>query len=277
MYGNKGMGYERQTSKFKSAFGDLPPPSKSKKYAGNQRKPVSFFDSQKMDGYTVPANQEMDGEDDYQIDINNAESPPGQERASESEIVESDPSGMLQQQEPDVSVSPPQKAKKGSALEEQKGQTSNLAEPGDDREPKLFVDVNVANFGLQRIVVYDGDTVESLVADFVKRCPIDEFMVEKLKLLLQQQMDGVLERIEEDDDQEASDEDEMGVRGKKGSIKKDEEGRASTGRLQPEKVNSEPFNLSASSPKQQQPQPVYPVDLGTEEDDAQEESKGQTM
>ena len=74
-------------------------------------------------------------------------------------------------------------------------------------------------------------------------------MVEKLKLLLQQQMDGVLERIEEDDDQEASDEDEMGVRGKKGSIKKDEEGRASTGRLQPEKVNSEPFNLSASSPK----------------------------
>ena len=71
-----------------------------------------------MDGYTVPANQEMDGEEDYQIDINNAESPPGQERASESEIAESDPSGIMQNQEPDVSVSPPQKAKKGSALEE---------------------------------------------------------------------------------------------------------------------------------------------------------------
>ena len=50
------------------------------------------------------------------------------------------------------------------------------------------MDVNVANFGLQRIVVYDGDTVDSLVADFVKRCPIDDFMIEKLKLLLQQQM-----------------------------------------------------------------------------------------
>ena len=199
MYGSKGMGYERQTSKFKSAFGDLPKPTKSKKYSGNQRKPVSFFDSQKMDGYTVPANQEMDGEEEYQIDINNAESP-GQERASESEIAESDPSGIMQSQEPDVSVSPPQKAKKGSALEEQKGHPSNPADPSDDREPKLFVDVNVANFGLQRIVVYDGDTVESLVTDFVKRCPIDEFMVEKLKLLLQQQMDGVLERIEEDDD-----------------------------------------------------------------------------
>ena len=76
--------------------------------------------------------------------------------------------------------------------------------------------MNVANFGLQRIVVYDGDTVESLVADFVKRCPIDEFMIEKLKLLLQQQMDGVLERIDEDEDVEASDDDENG-QGKKSS------------------------------------------------------------
>ncbi len=70
----------------------------------------------------------------------------------------------------------------------------------DEREPKLYVDVNVANFGLQRIIVYEGDTVDSLVADFVKRCPIDEFMVEKLKTLLQQQIDGVLERIDEDED-----------------------------------------------------------------------------
>lgn len=71
--------------------------------------------------------------------------------------------------------------------------------PQDDREPKLYVDVNVANFGLQRIVVYEGDTVDSLVADFVKRCPIDELMVERLKELLKKQMDGVLDRIEEDD------------------------------------------------------------------------------
>ena len=79
-------------------------------------------------------------------------------------------------------------------------------------------------------------------------------------------MDGVLERIEEDDDQEASDEDEMGVRAKKSSSTKklDEEGRASTGKLQTEKVNSEPFELSAGSPQQQK----QTVDLGTEEDDA---------
>lgn len=67
--------------------------------------------------------------------------------------------------------------------------------------------MNVANFGLKRIIVYEGDTVESLVADFVKRCPIDEAMMEKLKLLLKQQMDGVLERIDEDEDN-PEDEDE---------------------------------------------------------------------
>ena len=73
--------------------------------------------------------------------------------------------------------------------------------------------MNVANFGLQRIVVYEGDTVESLVADFTKRCPIDEFMVEKLKTLLQQQIDGVLERIDEDED----------ISGEEGDFQEDEE------------------------------------------------------
>lgn len=56
--------------------------------------------------------------------------------------------------------------------------------PLDDREPKLFVDVNVANFGLKRIIVYEGDTVDSLVEDFVKRCPIDEPMIDRLRDLL---------------------------------------------------------------------------------------------
>jgi len=56
----------------------------------------------------------------------------------------------------------------------------------DERDPKLYVDVNVANFGLQRIIVYEGDTVDSLVNDFIKRCPIDDYMIEKLKNLLQQ-------------------------------------------------------------------------------------------
>ena len=69
---------------------------------------------------------------------------------------------------------------------EPKGDGEKGGEAADEREAKLYVDVNVANFGIKRIIVYEGDTVESLVSDFVKRCPIDDFMIEKLKLLLQQ-------------------------------------------------------------------------------------------
>lgn len=60
--------------------------------------------------------------------------------------------------------------------------------------------MNVANFGRQKIVIYEGDTVDGVVSDFVRRCPIDEFMAEKLKSLLQQQMNNMLERIDEDEE-----------------------------------------------------------------------------
>jgi hypothetical protein len=39
------MGGGRQSNKFKSAFGDLPPPPKKKNVQGNSRKPRSFFDT----------------------------------------------------------------------------------------------------------------------------------------------------------------------------------------------------------------------------------------
>ena len=74
------------------------------------------------------------------------------------------------------------------------------AADANGREEKLIVDVNVANFGRQKIVIYEGDTVEGVVSDFVRRCPIDEFMAEKLKSLLQQQMNNMLERIDEDEE-----------------------------------------------------------------------------
>lgn len=77
----------------------------------------------------------------------------------------------------------------------------------DNREPKLYVEVNVANFGLKRIIIYEGDTVESLVAAFVKNCPIDAAMTEKLKTLLQEEMNGVLERIIENDEGDEEGED----------------------------------------------------------------------
>ena len=133
----------------------------------------------------------MEGDDEFQIDLQNNDSP-GTQGASSQGLAEADP--RADQARPDSAAAQPRAA--SPAQEEKKSQpaapTADPQSPGEqspgleDREPKLFVDVNVANFGLQRIIVYDGDTVDSLVADFVKRCPIDEFMVEKLKLLLQQ-------------------------------------------------------------------------------------------
>jgi len=105
-------------------------------------------------------------------------------------------------------------AENGIAGQQPGGEDGKDNQGGDEREAKLYVDVNVANFGIKRIIVYEGDTVESLVSDFVKRCPIDEFMVEKLKLLLQQQMDGVLERIDEDEEQKT--ENSVGTDGEEG-------------------------------------------------------------
>ena len=81
MYGSNSMGYERQTSKFKSVFGDVPKPTKGKKYTGSSRKPVSFFDTQKIEGQSPTKQGQMSGDEEYQININQQESPDAREPA----------------------------------------------------------------------------------------------------------------------------------------------------------------------------------------------------
>lgn len=61
----------------------------------------------------------------------------------------------------------------------------------------LYVDVNLGNSGTQRIVVFEGDTAEGLAEKFSTEYNLDEGMKEKLTLMLQQQIAGVLEKIEE--------------------------------------------------------------------------------
>ena len=36
----------------------------------------------------------------------------------------------------------------------------------DERDPKLYVDVNIGKNGMERITVYDGDTAEGLAEQF---------------------------------------------------------------------------------------------------------------
>ena len=68
----------------------------------------------------------------------------------------------------------------------------------DGAEPLLFVDVNLGDVQ-ERITVMEGDTAESLTKEFGDRHNLDQNMRVKLRALLQQQIDGILEKIEEED------------------------------------------------------------------------------
>ena len=68
----------------------------------------------------------------------------------------------------------------------------------DEREPMLYVDVNLGSSGSQRIVVYEGDSAEILAAEFAAKHSLDGLMREKLTIMLRQQIEGVLEKIDEE-------------------------------------------------------------------------------
>ena len=54
-----------------------------------------------------------------------------------------------------------------------------------DKEPMLYVDVNLGNSGTQRIVVYEGETAEGLAEKFAKEWNLDLQMQERLTQMLQ--------------------------------------------------------------------------------------------
>jgi hypothetical protein len=56
----------------------------------------------------------------------------------------------------------------------------------DRGEPKLYVDVNIGRQGMERIVVYEGDTADSLATDFCVSNGLNMEMQQKLKVLLDQ-------------------------------------------------------------------------------------------
>lgn len=72
----------------------------------------------------------------------------------------------------------------------------------DRGEPKLYVDVNIGRQGMERIVVYEGDTADSLATDFCVSNGLNIEMQQKLKVLLDQQIAGVLPKIMEGESSE---------------------------------------------------------------------------
>lgn len=77
-------------------------------------------------------------------------------------------------------------------------ESNNPHSAQNEREPMLYVDVNLGTSGTQRIVVYEGDTAEGLAEKFSLEFNLDESMKEKLTIMLQQQIAGVLEKIDEE-------------------------------------------------------------------------------
>lgn len=59
-----------------------------------------------------------------------------------------------------------------------------LGAGGVEREPMLYVDVNLGSSGSQRIVVYEGDQAEILAAEFAAKFNLDNMMKEKLTIML---------------------------------------------------------------------------------------------
>lgn len=129
--------------------------------------------------------------------------PSGKKRKSSKKQKERDPSPYSYYPDPSDVVPDPKD------LVDQ--QLSKIEDRLDERDPKLYVDVNIGKTGterhMERIVVYEGDTADSLAAEFCAKHNLNEDMRQKLKALLEQQIAGVLPKIMEDDDADDSDED----------------------------------------------------------------------
>ena len=68
------------------------------------------------------------------------------------------------------------------------------------RYPILFVDVNLGEDKVERLTVLEGDSAETVAKDFWIKHGLNDKMQEKLEIMLQDQMDGILDRINEEEE-----------------------------------------------------------------------------
>lgn len=64
--------------------------------------------------------------------------------------------------------------------------------------PLLFVDINSGSGNVERVIIYEGDTSESVAWEFALKHRLPAITEEKLKIMLEKQMKGVLQRIGEE-------------------------------------------------------------------------------
>lgn len=106
------------------------------------------------------------------------------------------------------------------------GKTQFPMPPLQNQDPKLYVDVNIGKQGMERIVVYEGDTAEGLAKEFCEKNGLTEDMEEKLRMLLEQQIAGVLPKIVEDDVNESEEDSSIQYGNRRGTDAKFPEQKA---------------------------------------------------
>ncbi|EGR27378.1 hypothetical protein IMG5_196480 [Ichthyophthirius multifiliis] len=67
-----------------------------------------------------------------------------------------------------------------------------------EKTPLLFVDVNLGQGMTKRIIVYENDRSEQLANKFAEEHKLDDITKKKFKELLDEQIAGLLSKIEEE-------------------------------------------------------------------------------
>lgn len=72
----------------------------------------------------------------------------------------------------------------------------------EEEQPLLYVDVNLGPEGNQRIVMYEGDDPNDVARKFADQYDLDQEMEERLQSLLKEQIQNVLGKIEEGEEED---------------------------------------------------------------------------
>ena len=73
-----------------------------------------------------------------------------------------------------------------------------------DNFPILFLDVNLGKDKVERLVIYDGDDPYAVADEFCARYALEDKKKRKLAKVIKKQLDSLLTRIDEDEDEEDS-------------------------------------------------------------------------
>ena len=68
----------------------------------------------------------------------------------------------------------------------------------ENENPILQIDVNLKHGMKKKVYVYEGDTAENLAIEFSEENGLDDKMRKKLQILIQQEIDKLLTKIEEE-------------------------------------------------------------------------------